>query len=80
MQKLLIWTLFPIKTINIFFMSLIYSEVLLSKYSDSKISYLGSPMDSNVLLQFVSQGEGGIKEGSALQQKYLYKYGVTQTK
>lgn len=34
----------------------------------------------NVLRQFVSQGEGGIKEGSALQQKYLYKHGVTHIK
>lgn len=37
-------------------------------------------IDSNVLLQFVSQGEGGIKEGSALQQKYLHKHRVTHTK
>lgn len=66
-------------------MSLINSKFLLNKYIDSKISYLESPMDShnidsNVLLQFVSQGEGGIEEGSALQQKYLHKHRVTHTK
>lgn len=34
----------------------------------------------NVLLQFLSQGEGGIKEGCAPQQKYLCKHGVTHFK